>query len=182
MIKLDLLEKEDLQKIIEWNVNKSADDLIQWAGPKFNYPLTLVQVENYFLNEVKKENSKIFVYKILLINTREMVGTVELRETDKDNKIGRICRFLIGEENNRGKSIGTIALNEALRIGFEDMRFEKITLGVFEFNHGAIKCYEKTGFIKEKFLENMSKSSTGYWNLYEMVISKSKWQTKMNKS
>lgn len=178
MIKLALLEKEDFPKIIEWNVNKSADYLLQWSGPKFSYPLTLVQIENYFLNEVKKENSGISVYKILSINTEEIIGTVELRETDKDNRVGRICRFLIGEENNRGNGIGSLALNEALRIGFEDMKFKKITLGVFDFNHGAIKCYEKVGFVKEKFLENISKSSTGYWNLYEMGISKSKWQTK----
>lgn len=178
MINLDLLEKEDLQKIIEWNVNKSADDLLQWAGPKFNYPLTFAQVENYFLNEVKKDISNIFIYKILLVNTGDFIGTVELQAIDKENKIGKICRFLIGEENNRGKGIGTIALNEVLRIGFEDMKFEKIILGVFDFNNSAINCYEKAGFIKENFLDNMRKSSTGYWNLYEMGISKIKWQTK----
>lgn len=176
IIKLDLLEKDDFYKIIQWDVHKSSDFLLQWSGPKFNYPLTLEQVENYFLNEVNTENSNIYVYKILLINTGEMIGTVELRETDKDNKIGRICRFLIGEENDRGKNIGATALNDALRIGFDDMKFEKITLGVFDFNHGAIKCYEKAGFIKENFLENIRKSSTGNWNLYEMGISKSKWK------
>lgn len=182
MIKLKLLKKEDLQRIVEWNVNKSADDLLQWAGPKFDYPLTLEQVESYFLNEVEKENSNIFVYKVLLIETEEMIGTIELRETDKENKIGRICRFLIGEEKDRGKSIGAMALNEALKIGFRDMKFKNITLGVFDFNHGAIKCYEKVGFIKENFSENIRKSTTGYWSLYEMEISKLKWQTKMNNS
>jgi RimJ/RimL family protein N-acetyltransferase len=127
---------------------------------------------------VKKDNSNVFIYKIILINTGEIIGTVELRETDKDNKIGRICRFLIGEENNRGKGVGREVLKKILRIGFEDMKFEKITLGVFDFNHNAIKCYEKAGFNKEKFLENIRKSSTGYWNLYEMEISKEKWKTK----
>jgi RimJ/RimL family protein N-acetyltransferase len=176
MIKLDLIEKKDLKKIVEWNLNKSDDDLLQWAGPMYNYPLTLAQVENYFLNEVKKDNSNIFVYKIRLISTGEIIGTVELREIDNDNKIGKICRFLIGEENNRGKGIGTRVLKEALRVGFEDMKFEKIILGVFDFNHSAIKCYENVGFTKEKFIENARKSSTGNWNLYEMAISKSKWE------
>ncbi|WP_435789844.1 GNAT family N-acetyltransferase [Clostridium sp.] len=178
MIKLDLLEKEDLKKIVEWNVNKSADDLLQWAGPMYNYPLTLAQVENYFFNEVKKDNSNIFVYKIRLINTGQIIGTVELREIDTNNKIGKICRFLIAERNNRGKGIGTKVLVEAIRIGFEDIKFQKITLGVFDFNHSAIKCYENVGFTKEKFLENVRKSSIGYWNIYEMGISKVKWEMK----
>lgn len=77
-----------------------------------------------------------------------------------------------------GKGIGTKVLKEAIRIGFEDMKFQKITLGVFDFNHSAIKCYENAGFTKEKFLENVRKSSTGYWNLYEMEISKVEWQIK----
>ncbi|MBC2578762.1 GNAT family N-acetyltransferase [Clostridium sp. DJ247] len=72
----------------------------------------------------------------------------------------------------RGKGIGTKVLKEALRIGFEDFRFEKITLGVYDFNDSAIKCYENAGFTKEKFIENVSKSSTGHWNLYEMANSK----------
>ncbi|MFZ5966223.1 MAG: GNAT family N-acetyltransferase [Bacillota bacterium] len=178
MIKLDLLEKEDLKKIIEWNTNKSADDLLLWAGPIYNYPLTLAQVESYFLNEVKKDNSNIFVYKIRLVNTDQVIGTVELREMDKNNKIGRIGRFLIGEEKNRGKGIGKKVLKEVLRIGFEDMKFEKITLGVFDFNQSAIKCYESAGFSKERLLENARKSSTDYWNLYEMAISRVEWQRK----
>lgn len=178
MINLDLLEKKNFKKIIKWNVNKSADDLLQWAGPVYNYPLTLAQVEYYFLNEVKKDNSNIFVYQIRLINTDQIIGTVELREISKNNKVGKICRLLIGENYNRGKGIGTEVLKEVLRIGFEDMRFQKITLGVFDFNHSAIKCYENIGFTKEKFLENVRKSSTGYWNLYEMEISKTKWLVK----
>lgn len=176
MIKLDSIEKEDLRKVIEWNINKSADDLLQWAGPMYNHPLTLEQLESYFLNEVKKDNSNIYVYKIKLDYTDEVIGTVELRITDNDNNIGRVCRFLIGDENNRGKGIGTNALREVLRIGFEDINLEKITLGVFDFNHSAIKCYENVGFTKEKFLENARKSSSGYWNLYEMAITKAKWQ------
>lgn len=178
MVKLDLLEKEDLKKFIEWNVNKSADYLLQWAGTLYSYPLTLAQVENYFQNEVKKDNSNIIVYKIRLINTGEIIGSIELREVDKDNKVGRICRFLIGEENNRGKGIGTKVLKEAIKIGFEDIKFEKITLGVFDINQNAIRCYENTGFTKEKILKNARKLSTGYCNIYEMAISKVEWQIK----
>lgn len=172
MLKLELIEKEDLKKIVEWNFNKSADYLLQWAGPLYSYPLTIEQVENYYLCEVKKDNSNIFVYKIKLVSTGEIIGTIELREKDKINKVGRVCRFLIGDENNRGKGIGAIVLKEAIRIGFEDMKFEKITLGVFDFNKNAIKCYESAGFNVEKIIENARKSSTGRWNIYEMAISK----------
>lgn len=157
MIKLEYLEKEDLEKIVEWNANKSADFLLQWSGPKYSFPLTIRKIEDYFLKEVKKENSSIFIYKILVAETDDFIGTIELRELDKLKKVGKVCRFLIGEENYRGMGIGKQVLREALRIGFENLNFEKITLGVFDFNLGAMKCYESVGFIKEKYLENNSK-------------------------
>ena len=172
MIKLSLIEKEDLIKIVQWNAGKTADYLLQWAGPVFSYPLTLGQVENYYLNEAKRENPNVLIYKIILTETEEIIGTIEVRDIDEEKKIGRVGRFLIGSEDIRGKGIGTKALKEAVRIGFEDLKFNKITLGVFDFNESAIRCYEKVGFVKVKFTKNARKSSNGYWNLYEMAISK----------
>jgi len=178
MIALELMEKEDLKKIIEWNTNKSADDLLQWAGPLFNYPLMLEELEKYFEEEVQDINSNIFLYKIILTSTNEIIGTIELREIDRINNIARVCRFLIGENANRSKGTGKKAMEEILKIGFEDRELEKITLGVFDFNNSAIKCYEKVGFIKKKFIENARKTSSGYWNLYEMAITKDEWKSK----
>lgn len=172
MVKLEPLEKEDFHKLIEWNENKSSDYLLQWAGPTYNFPFTIEQIENYFNNEVNKENSNIFVYKIKHVETGKIIGTIELRETDKSKRTGRICRFLIGDENIRGQGIGTIALTEAIRIGFEDLKYEKITLGVFDFNTNAIKCYEKTGFRIENLRRNARKSPAGYWSIYDMAITK----------
>lgn len=175
MIRLKSLEKEDLFKFIEWSTNKSAEDLLQWAGPIYDYPLTLAQVENYF-SQAEKSNSNIFIYKILFVDTNEIIGTIELREIDKEQSIGKVCRFLVGEDKMRGKGIGKKALNEVLRIAFEDMKFQKIVLSVFDFNHSAIRCYENIGFKKEKLMKNVRKSLNGYWNSYEMGISKFDWK------
>lgn len=175
MIRLELIKKEDLYKIVEWNRNKSADDLLQWAGTLYEYPLTLSQIEKYFSEEESKDVADAYIYKIISKSTDEIVGTVELRVIDRDNKVARVCRFLIGEENSRGMGIGELALNEVLRIGFKEKSFEKITLGVFDFNKGAVRCYEKAGFEIEKLLKDARKAKDGYWSLYEMSILKSKW-------
>jgi RimJ/RimL family protein N-acetyltransferase len=178
MVRLENMEYMDLKKIIEWNEGMTSDYLLQWAGPKYNHPLTLTQIENYFLNEVSKDGSNIVIYKIISINTNEIIGTIELRETDKVNKVGRIGRFLIGEQSMRGKGIGKFVMREVLKKGFEDLGFQKITLGVFDSNHSAIKCYENAGFIKERLIENARKAAGGYWNLYEMSILKDYYTNK----
>ena len=174
-IRLSLIQREDLEGIIRWNTAMSADDLLQWTGPAFRYPLTLPQIENEFLNDRDPQGADHRVYKVQLLPSCKRVGIIELKDADKENKIGKVCRFLIGEEKNRGKGLGHMILQEIFRIGFEDRNYETIMLGVFDFNQGAIHCYEHVGFAKETFLKNARKSSTGYWNLYEMEISKQKW-------
>ena len=53
-----------------------------------------------------------------------------------------------------------------------------MTLGVFDFNTAAIKCYEKVGFKKEGLLRDARKNGNEYWNLIEMGILESEWKTK----
>ncbi|MFL0245602.1 GNAT family N-acetyltransferase [Candidatus Clostridium stratigraminis] len=176
MIKLEPLHKEDFKKIVQWNEGHSAEFLLQWAGPFYEYPLTEEQIERYFENYVLKEKDTLYVYKIISLETNEMIGTIELYQKDPINKIGRIGRFLIGDENHRGKGAGKEALKEAIRIGFEKLKLNKITLGVFDFNISAIKCYESVGFAIEELKENFRKIGDSYWNLYDMGITKEKWE------
>lgn len=176
MIKLEPLQKDDFKKLLEWNKDKSAEFLLQWAGPFYEYPLTEDQLERYFDNYIIKEKETLFVYKIINLKTNEMIGTIELDVKDTVNKIGRVARFLIGEEDCRGKGVGGKALSEVVKIGFETLKLNKITLGVFDFNTSAIRCYESVGFKIEELKENYRKIGDTCWNLYNMGITKEDWE------
>lgn len=168
MIRIELIEEEDFNKVIEWNLDKTSDFLLQWAGESYKYPLTLEQIKEHYYNNIK--NNVHDMYKIIWNDNNKIIGTVELAERDKENKMGRVSRFLIGDERYRGNGLGTEVLKKITQIGFEKFSFDKITLGVFEHNIGAIKCYEKAGFKKQKLIEKAKKGSDGYWNLFEMEI------------
>lgn len=176
MIRLEILERIDLDKIMEWNSGNTAEDLLQWSGSRYKYPLTKKQLDDYFNNEVEKKDSNIYLYKIILNETSETIGTLQLKIVDDVNKVGWISRVLIGKEKDRGKGFGTAATREALRIAFEDLELQNVGLGVFDFNYTAIKCYQKVGFTRGKFIKDARKAPNGYWNLYEMHISKIQWQ------
>jgi RimJ/RimL family protein N-acetyltransferase len=178
MIKLEYLEKEDFKKIVQWNEGKSEEFLLQWAGPVYEFPLTEEQIEKFVSTYMHKEKECFFVYKIIDAEIGQMLGTIELDVKDTVNKVGRVGRFLIGEENGRGKGIGRAALSEVLRIGFEELKLNKITLGVFDFNHRAMRCYESVGFAKENVKENYRRIGNEYWNLYDMGITRERWKRK----
>lgn len=176
MIRLEFLEEKDFEKIVQWNKDASPDELLVWAGPWYKHPLTVEQIKEYFSFGVNEKDSDTFIYKIILKETNQMVGMIELGKIDMKSNSGRVGKFFICNEGIRGKGIGKAALREVLKIGFEEFKLHRISLGVFDFNEGAIKCYEAVGLKKEGLLRDVRKAESGYWNLYEMSILEDEWR------
>lgn len=107
-----------------------------------------------------------------------MIGHISLGNVDRMNESARIGKVLIGQLESRGNGYGTQLMLAALTFAFEELNLHKVTLGVFDFNTAAIKCYEKVGFKKEGFLRDARKNGNEYWNLIEMGILESEWKTK----
>lgn len=84
--------------------------------------------------------------------------------------------MLVGSSHTRGAGIGLQMINAVLKIGFAEMKLHRISLGVFDFNHAAIRCYEKAGFIREGLLRDARKYQDSYWNLIEMSMLEDEWK------
>jgi RimJ/RimL family protein N-acetyltransferase len=67
-------------------------------------------------------------------------------------------------------------IREVLRIGFQDLKLHRIALGVYSTNTGAIKCYERCGFIQEGISRDILKYGEEYWSLVEMSILEDEWR------
>ena len=79
-----------------------------------------------------------------------------------------MSRFLIGIKNNRNLGYGSRALRKVIRFAYNKLGVENLFLRVFDFNKNAIKCYEKMGFVKIKFIENARQTGNDSWNAYVM--------------
>ena len=80
-------------------------------------------------------------------NEGMLAGTIQIFKIDKENRTARVGCYLINPLI-RGKGIGTKALELLTDYAFEKMDLDILELGVFDYNIGAIKCYQKAGFIK----------------------------------
>ena len=162
MIRLEQFDKSDFDRLINWI--DSEESMIQFSGPIFNYPITHEQLDKYV-----KANNRL-VYKAINTETNEIVGHAELNKIDDKNKYARICRILIGDKQNRNKGFGKAIIMELIRIGFHDLQLHRLDLGVFDFNHQAIKCYKDCGFEIEGLLKDTTKMGDEYWSVYNMSI------------
>ncbi len=173
MLKLEPFSQADFHQLIDWIPNSSF--ALQWGGPAFTYPLTVEQLENY-LKGANTINASKYIFKVVDESTNEVIGHISLGNVDRVNESARIGKVLIGRSESRGNGYGTQLMLATLTFAFEELKLHKVTLGVFDFNTVAIKCYEKVGFKKEGLLRDARKHGNEYWNQIEMGILESEWE------
>ncbi len=164
MIKLEKFVESDFNTLISW-IN-TEEDLIQFAGPLFSFPLTKVQLNGY----IKMKNKKPF--KIVLAETEKTIGHCELNLENGNNRLSRI---LIGDESYRSKGYGKIVVAKMVKLLFDNPNTKEVDLNVFDWNNGAIKCYKRVGFIidpnETKKYEVMGKC----WTTLNMKLHRDNW-------
>lgn len=175
MVKLEYFEKEDFKQLIEW---MNSEHLItNWAGSLFRYPLTEDSLDWYVEDTNNIDRSDAFIYKAIDTKTGSTVGHISLGSISEKNRSARISRVLVGNTAERGKGYCAGMINAILKIGFEELHLHRISLGVYDFNKSAIRCYEKAGFIKEGVMRDVLKyDDNTFWSLIEMSILEDEWR------
>jgi RimJ/RimL family protein N-acetyltransferase len=181
MVKLENFEKEDFKQLINWM--NSEHLLTNWAGSLFNYPLTEESLDWYIEDVNDLDRSDAFVYKAVDEKTGEIVGHISLGGISKKNRAARISRVLVGNTAERGKGYCTEMIKAILKLGFEELKLHRISLGVYDFNRAAIRCYEKCGFVREGIMRDVLRyEDDKYWSLIEMGILEDEWRKLQEKN
>ncbi len=88
------------------------------------------------------------------------------------NPIARSAEFrvLIGEKGFWNGGYGTEVTQLMVAYGFEVLNMHKVWLGVTAENLGAVRCYEKVGFVKEGVLRDETYRNSRYYDAVRMSI------------
>lgn len=173
MIRLAYFEKDDVNLLIDW-IN--TDELLtNWAGSLFSFPLTASSMEWYISKTNDLNASDAFVYKVINDETGEVVGHISLGGISRKNRSARISRVFISD-GNKGKGYCRAMVEAVLKIGFEDLKLHRISLGVYDFNSAALKCYQSAGFIIEGITRDVLMYNDKWWSLVEMSILEDEWK------
>jgi RimJ/RimL family protein N-acetyltransferase len=174
MVVLEHFERNDFEQLMEWITDDEL--LMNWSGSLFSYPLTQKSLEWYIEDVNDINNSDAFIYKAVDTTTGNTVGHVSLGGISRKNRSGRISRVLVGSNSNRGKGCCQEMVKAVLKIGFEDLKLHRISLGVYDFNTAAIRCYQKSGFITEGTTRDVLLFKGKWWSLIEMSILEDEWR------
>ena len=140
MLYLDSYREEDAPVILSWIDSELS--FRKWSANRYGvYPITAEEMnENY-----RTQAGCSRFYPMTARDESGPVGHLVLRFPEGSPKILRFG-FVIVDSRIRGKGYGKQMLTLALRYGFEVLGAEKITIGVFENNEPAIRCYRSVGF------------------------------------
>jgi RimJ/RimL family protein N-acetyltransferase len=166
MIRLEKFDKENYATLIGWI--DSAEALMQFGGPLFQFPLTTEQLDA----SLSDPNRTIF--RIVSNETNAHIGHAEIYASEHSAKLGRI---LIGDASYRGKGLCPQIVRLLLDYTFSQLNKSMAELNVFDWNTGAIKCYEKVGFAinPDKMLERKIKDQT--WIALNMTIDRLQYES-----
>ena len=80
-----------------------------------------------------------------MVDGEEIVGYITLRTPADDSSEQRLG-FVIVDDSKRGKGFGKVLVSMVVDYAFSKLGAIKVSLGVFENNPTAIRCYESVGF------------------------------------
>lgn len=169
MLRLRPYKSCDAEKIAEWIKDKTVFQ--KWGGEKFgNFPITADVIdEKYRLNNGDCKEADNFYPWTAFDDNNEVMGHFIMRYLQGDNKILRFG-WVIVDDALRGKGYGKQMLNAGLKYAFDILGAEKVTIGVFENNTSAYKCYKTVGFVEREIVDGKP------WRIIEMEIGKTDYR------
>jgi RimJ/RimL family protein N-acetyltransferase len=173
-IKLEIIREKDLEQVVRWINAEQKDYFLQWGGNggSFSYPLDNQQMTKHYIATLDDPPIR-RLFKA--IQNDVMVGYLELNNINLEHLNAAISRVIVCR-TYEGKGIGREMVKQLTHIAFNEFGLYRISLGVFDFNTPAIRCYEKVGFKREGLLrESMKVNDTTYWNSILMSVLRTEW-------
>lgn len=164
MIRLEKFDAAFYPQLI--NSIKDARELMQFAGPEFNFPLTEEQIEKSLSDKNR------IAFRVVNSSNDSTIGHCEICFKDNFANLGRI---LIMDPTMRGKGIGKQIVTLLLEFILKNSEQRNVELNVFDFNTNAIKCYEKIGFVINPDKKFVRKIDDETWIALNMKLDLDNW-------
>ena len=157
----------DASAVVSWSGDERA--FRQWSADRFAaYPITGKDLNDHYSAMAESDG----FFEFTACDEAGPAGHLIMRFTDEEKRVVRFG-FVIVDHKKRGRGYGREMLKMAVRYAFDFLKAEKITLGVFENNPSAYRCYRAVGF-QEAAEEPMAIYPIGSekWKCIELELKK----------
>lgn len=157
------LDRKDLPIINKW---RNDEELIELLGAPFRY-INIEVDEQWFDNYMSNRSSTV---RCAIVDSKDVIiGLISLTSINSINQSAQL-HIMIGDCENQGKGIGTIAIKGMVEHAFNNLNLHRIELLVLESNKRAQRVYEKVGFKREGIKRKAVYKSSRFIDLYLYAI------------
>jgi RimJ/RimL family protein N-acetyltransferase len=133
-----------------------SEAMFRWINDRANVllsapyrPVSRAEHDAWF--ESIQRRKDVVICAIRLAESGQLIGSCQLLDIHPVIRSAEL-RIRIGEPSQRGRGLGTQAVEALLSLGFRDLNLNRVFLTVFEDNEPAHRLYLKTGFVEEGLL------------------------------
>lgn len=175
MLRLRPYKSCDAEKIVAWH--KDEKTFLYWGGNLIGaFPLSAEQLDDMYKNKNGLCEEADNFYPMTAFDDDGIVGSFIMRYIKGDKKKLRFG-WVINDPEIRGKGYGKAMLQLGFQYAFEILKVDKVTIGVYEDNLPAYKCYQAIGFHTGGELEDHFEDVLGEkCKVVELEIKKEEWQ------
>jgi len=162
-------ERGDLPDMVEW-LNDAEVTRLLFMG------LTPSSLETLAAQWEQGRNSQEeVVFAVCDKRTDAFVGTTGLYRIHWVMRTGEF-RIFLGDKRFWNRGIGTECTKLMVTFGFEKLNLNKVWLGVNSENAGAVRAYEKAGFVHEGVLRQEQYRNFRYYDAIRMSILRTEYE------
>ncbi len=144
MIRIRPYKPCDAGTIVSWCRDEKTFRL--WGGPRFgSFPISEETMNRKYFQENGDCTEKDNFYPVTALEGGKPAGHFIIRYLDGDPSLLRFGWVIVDAER-RGQRVGQRMLRQGLRYAFGILQARKVTIGVYETNLPALRCYLSAGF------------------------------------
>lgn len=166
------LDDADADLIFAWQNAPAVRDLTMG----FRFPIQKQRVFDWL--KARRESNSVKDVAFAVRENGVAVGIAQLQGLDQFQRKASLSIY-IGDTDRHGSGIGYIACALLIDFAFKGLDLRKIGLEVLALNTGAIKLYEKLGFIQEGCKTREYFLDGRYWDSCIFGLHREDWRTEL---
>ena len=172
-IRLRQVEPDDWEVFREWDFDSEVSRNLY----RIPFPKSIERYKQDVLDGAKEANKEDkFGFVIEEIETGHIAGSINSHSTNQH--IGTFAYGIAIRPDFQRKGYATEAILLLLKYFFEELRYQKCTVSIHEWNTESINLHEKLGFVKEGQHRRMLYTNGRHWDLLFYGIMVEEWREK----
>ena len=172
LVRLRDLRLADAETCLKW-VNDL--DTARKCGGGAQMPYTIENERDFIANFAGRKPDQYHFG----VETRDghFVGVCSYTQVDWKNR-NCVIGWFIGDTAMRGRGLGTDMIKTLLKICFHELDMHKVYLEAYEFNQGALRLYERMGFVLEAVYRKRAYSMGRRWDEMHYSMLRSEYEAR----